>query len=104
FLVFATQNPVEQEGTYALPEAQLDRFLFKINVPYPSLEEEIHILENEHNRKDKFILDDIKPILNANQIAEYQHTIKQIVIESNLLKYIAAIVDNTRTNSNLYLG
>ncbi|NGX84931.1 MULTISPECIES: AAA family ATPase [Aequorivita] len=104
FLVFATQNPVEQEGTYALPEAQLDRFLFKINVPYPSLEEEVQILENEHSRKDKLVLDNISPILNAQEIAEYQDTIKQIIIESNLLKYIAAIVDNTRSNSNLYLG
>ncbi|SRX75819.1 AAA family ATPase [Aequorivita antarctica] len=104
FLVFATQNPVEQEGTYALPEAQLDRFLFKINVPYPSLEEEIHILENEHNRKDAFVLDSVVQVLDAKQIAEYQHTIKQIIIESNLLKYIAAIVDNTRTNANLFLG
>src|SRR5690554_3951505 len=80
FLVFATQNPVEQEGTYALPEAQLDRFLFKINVPYPSLEEEIHILENEHSRKDKLVLDNISPILNAQEIAEYQDTIKKIII------------------------
>ena len=104
FLVFATQNPVEQEGTYALPEAQLDRFLFKINVPYPSLEEEVQILENEHSRKDKLVLDNISSILNAQEIAEYQDTIKQIIIESNLLKYIAAIVDNTRSNSNLYLG
>jgi len=104
FLVFATQNPVEQEGTYALPEAQLDRFLFKINVPYPTLEEEIHILENEHHRKDAFVLDSVIQVLNAKQIAEYQHTIKQIIIESNLLKYIAAIVDNTRTNANLFLG
>lgn len=104
FLVFATQNPVEQEGTYALPEAQLDRFLFKINVPYPSLEEEVQILENEHSRKDKLVLDNISPVLNAQEIAEYQDTIKQIIIESNLLKYIAAIVDNTRSNSNLYLG
>ncbi len=104
FLVFATQNPIEQEGTYALPEAQLDRFLFKINVPYPSLEEEIHILENEHHRKDTLVLDTIKPVLTAAQAAEYQHTIKQIIIEKNLLKYIAAIVDNTRTNANLYLG
>ncbi len=104
FLVFATQNPVEQEGTYALPEAQLDRFLFKINVPYPSLEEEIHILENAHNRKDAFVLDSVVRVLNAEQITEYQHTIKQIIIESNLLKYIAAIVDNTRSNANLFLG
>ncbi|MRT16072.1 MoxR family ATPase [Vitellibacter sp. q18] len=104
FLVFATQNPVEQEGTYALPEAQLDRFLFKINVPYPTLEEEIHILENEHHRKDAFVLDNVTQVLNAKQIAEYQQTIKKIIIESNLLKYIAAIVDNTRTNANLFLG
>jgi MoxR-like ATPase len=104
FLVFATQNPVEQEGTYALPEAQLDRFLFKINVPYPNLEEEIHILENEHKRKDAFILDSVIRVLDAKQIAEYQHTIKQIIIESNLLKYIAAITDNTRSNANLFLG
>ncbi|MBT0608398.1 AAA family ATPase [Aequorivita echinoideorum] len=104
FLVFATQNPVEQEGTYALPEAQLDRFLFKINVPYPSLEEEISILENAHNRKDALMLDNVKQVLDAKQIAEYQHTIKQIIIESNLMKYIAAIVDNTRSNANLFLG
>jgi len=104
FLVFATQNPVEQEGTYALPEAQLDRFLFKINVPYPSLEEEITILENEHARENKFALDLIEPVLTAAQIAEYQKTIKKIIIEPNLLKYIAAITDNTRNNANLFLG
>jgi MoxR-like ATPase len=68
------------------------------------LEEEIHILENEHHRKDAFVLDSVTQVLNAKQIAEYQHTIKQIIIESNLLKYIAAIVDNTRTNANLFLG
>jgi MoxR-like ATPase len=104
FLVFATQNPVEQEGTYALPEAQLDRFLFKINVPYPKLEEEIQILENEHHRADKNVLELIDAVLSAAQIAEYQHTIKKILIEPNLMKYIAAIIDNTRNNSNLYLG
>ena len=104
FLVFATQNPVEQEGTYALPEAQLDRFLFKINVPYPSLEEEVQILENAHHRKETTVLSNIDPILSAQQIAEYQQIIKQIIIEANLLRYIAAIVDNTRSNANLYLG
>ncbi len=104
FLVFATQNPIEQEGTYALPEAQLDRFLFKINVPYPSLEEEIQILENAHNRKENLVLSDVEQVLTAEQIAEYQQIIRHIIIEGNLLKYIAAIVDNTRTNANLYLG
>ncbi len=104
FLVFATQNPIEQEGTYALPEAQLDRFLFKINVPYPKLVEEIHILENAHKRKNQMALEEVKPVLDAQQIAEYQKTIKQIIIEAHLLRYIAAIVDNTRSNASLYLG
>ena len=104
FLVFATQNPVEQEGTYALPEAQLDRFLFKINVPYPSVEEELKILENEHQRESKNALDLVDPVLSAKQIAEYQEIIRKVIIENNLLKYIAAITDNTRANSNLFLG
>lgn len=104
FLVFATQNPIEQEGTYALPEAQLDRFLFKINVPYPNLDEEIRILENEHHRKDEAVLTQIEPVLSSEEIAEFQHIIKKIVIENNLLRYIATIIDNTRNNPNLYLG
>ncbi|WP_420601042.1 AAA family ATPase [Flagellimonas sp.] len=104
FLVFATQNPVEQEGTYRLPEAQLDRFLFKINVQYPSLEEEIQILESKHEQKNTEAEDLINAVLSAKQIAEYQKTIKEIIVEQNLLKYIAAIVDNTRSNANLYLG
>ncbi len=103
-LVFATQNPIEQEGTYALPEAQLDRFLFKINVPYPNVEEEIIILEKEHKRESKGMFDTIKPLLNANQIKEYQDIIKKIIIEDHLLKYIASIIENTRVNANLYLG
>ncbi|WP_350291419.1 MoxR family ATPase [uncultured Croceitalea sp.] len=104
FLVFATQNPVEQEGTYRLPEAQLDRFLFKINVNYPSLEEEVQILESKHAQKNTNVEALINSVLTAKQIAEYQDVIKQIIVEDNLLKYIAAIVNNTRTNANLYLG
>ncbi len=104
FLVFATQNPVEQEGTYRLPEAQLDRFLFKINVNYPSLDEEVEILESKHEQKNRNVEGLIDSVLSAKQIAEYQDVIKQIIVEDNLLKYIATIVDNTRTNANLYLG
>lgn len=104
FLVFATQNPVEQEGTYRLPEAQLDRFLFKINVHYPTLEEEIQILENKHQQKNTNVEALIDSVLSAEQIAAYQLVIKDIIVEDNLLKYIAAIVNNTRTNANLYLG
>ncbi|HDZ03593.1 hypothetical protein LCGC14_0127750 [marine sediment metagenome] len=104
FLVFATQNPIEQEGTYRLPEAQLDRFLFKINVHYPTLEEEIQILENKHQQKNTNVEALIDSVLSAEQIASYQQVIKDIIVEDNLLKYIAAIVNNTRTNANLYLG
>ncbi|WP_339629225.1 MoxR family ATPase [uncultured Maribacter sp.] len=104
FLVFATQNPIEQEGTYRLPEAQLDRFLFKINVHYPTLEEEIQILENKHQQKTTNIEALIDSVLSTEQIAAYQNVIKDIIVEDNLLKYIAAIVNNTRTNANLYLG
>ncbi len=104
FLVFATQNPVEQEGTYRLPEAQLDRFLFKINVNYPSLEEEVAILESKHQQKSVDVEGLISAVLSAKQIADYQKTIKEIIVEDNLLRYIATIVDSTRTNANLYLG
>ncbi len=104
FLVFATQNPIEQEGTYRLPEAQLDRFLFKIKVNYPSLEEEIRILESKHQQKNKDVESMISSVLSAKEIAEYQNTIQEVIIEDNLLKYIASIVDNTRTNAFLYLG
>lgn len=104
FLVFATQNPIEQEGTYRLPEAQLDRFLFKIKVNYPSLEEEIAILESKHRQKNKNLESLITSVLSADQIASYQEVIKEIIIEDNLMKYIAGIVHNTRNNANLYLG
>ena len=104
FLVFATQNPIEQEGTYALPEAQLDRFLFKITVDYPSAEQEVNILINHHKKTEQAAMQDIRPVLQAAQVAEYQSLIHQIVIEDNLLRYIADIVTHTRTNPNLFLG
>lgn len=104
FLVFATQNPIEQEGTYQLPEAQLDRFLFKIKVSYPSLEEEIAILESKHRQKNKNLESLIAPVLTGEQIASYQEVIMGIIIEDNLMKYIAGIVHSTRNNANLYLG
>jgi MoxR-like ATPase len=104
FLVIATQNPIEQEGTYRLPEAQLDRFLFKITIDYPKLDEEISIIQREHLLQDKAKLQDIKTILSASQIKNYQTLVKQIVVEQNLLEYIAKIVINTRENAFLYLG
>ena len=104
FLVIATQNPIEQEGTYRLPEAQLDRFLFKITIDYPKLEEEIIIIQREHFLQDKAKLQNIKTILSSAQITEYQMLVKQIKVEQNLLEYIAKIVINTRENAFLYLG
>jgi MoxR-like ATPase len=104
FLVIATQNPIEQEGTYRLPEAQLDRFLFKIVIDYPKLNEEIIILQREHLLQNHGKLENIKKIINAEIIEKFQTVVKQIVVEQNLLEYIAKIVVNTRENAFLYLG
>lgn len=104
FIVLATQNPIEQEGTYRLPEAQLDRFLFKINVDYPILEEEINIIQREHSLQNHGKLDNIKSILSGDEIKQYQDLVKQIIVEPNLLEYIAKLVVNTRENAFLYLG
>ncbi|WP_396603303.1 AAA family ATPase [Algibacter sp. R77976] len=104
FMVLATQNPVEQEGTYRLPEAQLDRFLFKIDVDYPNLEEEIEILSREHVLQDKSKTDEVKSFLTAKQIAEYQNLVAQVLVEEHLLKYIAQLIIATRSNQFLYLG
>ena len=104
FMVLATQNPVEQEGTYRLPEAQLDRFLFKIDVGYPNLKEEVEILSREHELKDKLKTDEIESFLTAKQITEYQNLVSQVLVEAHLLKYIAQLIVATRSNQFLYLG
>jgi MoxR-like ATPase len=104
FIVLATQNPLEQEGTYRLPEAQLDRFLFKIDVQYPSLAEEISILTNQHVQTQAALLDNVQKILSPQQIAEYRLIIHSIIIEPKLVEFIAKIVNQTRNNSSLYLG
>lgn len=104
FLVIATQNPIEQEGTYRLPEAQLDRFLFKINIDYPKLEEEINILQKEHALLSENKLSNIKTLLTAADIQQFQVLVKQVIVEPNLLEYIAKLVVNTRENGFLYLG
>ncbi|MBW2938256.1 MoxR family ATPase [Aureisphaera sp. CAU 1614] len=104
FMVLATQNPVEQEGTYRLPEAQLDRFLFKITVDYPNLDDEIEILKREHDLKDTSKTDTVASFLTSEQIAKYQHLVSQVFIEAHLLRYIAQIIVATRNNQYLYLG
>lgn len=104
FIVIATQNPIEQEGTYRLPEAQLDRFLFKINIDYPNLNEEIAILQKENELQNKDKLATIAQVLSQSEIIHYQSLIKQVLIEPQLMEYIAKIVLNTRENPFLYLG
>ncbi|EAQ41482.1 MoxR family ATPase [Polaribacter sp. MED152] len=104
FVVLATQNPIEQEGTYRLPEAQLDRFLFKVIVEYPNAEEELEILMKEQALENSTKTSQIETIIEGSKIVEYRALVNQIKIEENLLKYIANVVVNTRSNSFLYLG
>ncbi len=104
FLVLATQNPIDQEGTYRLPEAQLDRFLFKIEVKYPNLEEETQILTRAHERKSHMAIEEVSPVLTVEQIVLYRQRVKEIHIDNALVRYIAQIVNNTRNNLSLYLG
>lgn len=104
FMVLATQNPVEQEGTYRLPEAQLDRFLFKIVVPYPSEAEELAILTQFHNMGNTSVQDIVKPVLNAEQINALRRQIKTILIEEKLLQFIAKLIHQTRNHKSIYLG
>ncbi len=104
FMVLATQNPVEQEGTYALPEAQLDRFLFKIKVDYPTFEEEVTILKTHHDRKMAKPMEVVTPVLTPEQLLDFKSKTQEVIIEDKILSYIAEIVTKTRTHPHLYLG
>jgi MoxR-like ATPase len=104
FFVMATQNPIEQEGTYKLPEAQLDRFLFKVILDYPSLEEEQKILRRFRDDFSGVLRESVKSLLSPADIADCQRIIEQVYIREELLDYIAAIVHNTRNNADLFLG
>jgi len=104
FTVMATQNPVEHEGTYRLPEAQLDRFIFKIEIKYPSLDEEIAILTQQHQQKTAEQLKDIAPVLSSQQIVALRQTVTGLHVEEKLLVYIAKIIHESRNNKSLYLG
>lgn len=104
FVVFATQNPIEHEGTYRLPEAQLDRFLFKINVDYPELEQELEILKEHHAQKAVNKEDQVQAVVSAAEILGFQKLIKSIFVHEELLTYIAQVIIKTRTNPSLTLG
>ena len=104
FMVLATQNPIEHEGTYRLPEAQLDRFLFKILVPYPSEAEEITILSQFHQMGNAPIFEMVKPVLNGPQVISLRQQIKTLIIEDKLLQFIAKFIHQTRNHKSIYLG
>jgi MoxR-like ATPase len=104
FMVMATQNPIEQEGTYRLPEAQLDRFLFKIEVGYPTKEEETQILKTLHKGNRSTEIENIESVLTIDQILAARKIIREIHVEDKLLDFVASIVHETRNNKSIYLG
>ncbi len=105
FMVVATQNPIEQEGTYRLPEAQLDRFLFKIEVKYPALQEEIAILQAANTQGGQHqMLAQARPVVSAATVIRLQQKVREVIMEEKLLQFIAALVHETRMNQSIYLG
>lgn len=104
FVVFATQNPIEHEGTYRLPEAQLDRFLFKIDIDYPEYEHELQILEEHHLQKERKKEDVVNPVVTKEEINAFRQLVRQVFVHADVLKYITQVVVQTRSNPNLSLG
>jgi len=104
FIVVATQNPIEQEGTYHLPEAQLDRFLFKINVTYPTMEQEFRVLMNHHHSNLENMVNLVHPVITPQQMAALKIQVRGIHVEEKLISFITSIVGNTRNHKSIYLG
>jgi MoxR-like ATPase len=104
FIVIATQNPIEQEGTYRLPEAQIDRFLFKINVIYPTFEEESQILKLKHQQIDHLNLSKILAVISSEELNQLREIVHSVIITNELIDYIIKIVQNTRQNKAIFLG
>lgn len=104
FMVLATQNPIEQEGTYRLPEAQLDRFIFKIRVDYPQMEEEykiLHLVNQDFGFKK---LEFIEPVITRDEVIAIRQNLNKILTKDSLVEYIAQLVGKTREHPSLYLG
>jgi MoxR-like ATPase len=104
FLVIATQNPIEQEGTYRLPEAQLDRFLFRLKLSYPTLDQEIEILKKFRNDFSAKIVENVQPVISKQELKDCRELIEKIHIKDEILGYIARLIDSTRNNGDLFLG
>lgn len=104
FMVMATQNPIEQEGTYKLPEAQQDRFLFRIKIHYPSLEEEIEIIRRFEGDFGQSEIGNVKAVMHKSDIEACKKIIQKVYIKHELIEYIARIIDHTRNTRDLFLG
>ena len=104
YTILATQNPVEQEGTYKLPEAQTDRFMMKITMGYPTLDEEVTILERHHQKASLTTLDDVKPVITKDELLQMRQMLSGVFADPALLRYIAAIVHHTRQSKAVFLG
>jgi len=106
FLVIATQNPIEHEGTYPLPEAQVDRFMFKLLVDYPPVPDEVDILRHYTSGKDPRQLSDfgLEPVLQASQVIDIQQAVKGVIVEEKILQYIVSIVSASRTWGSVTVG
>lgn len=97
FFVLATQNPIEQEGTYPLPEAQLDRFMFNINLGYPTFEQELDVIRN--TTSDRHV--EVSPVLNEREIVEYQQLVRRVPVTDHVLEYAVKLVSSTRPGTTL---
>lgn len=104
YTIIATQNPVEQEGTYRLPEAQLDRFLMKITMGYPSAEDELEVLKRHERHADLVQLSDVNPVLSKDEVLQLRSYLNHVLIDESLLRYITQIVQQTRSSRAVYLG
>ena len=104
YTIIATQNPVEQEGTYRLPEAQLDRFLMKITMGYPSVDEEVEILKRHNGNASFARLDDVQPVMTKDELRELRGMMDNVVVDASLLRYIAQIVTQSRESKAVYMG
>lgn len=101
FFVMATQNPIEYEGTYPLPEAQLDRFLLKMEMGYPTADEEMEVLSRVQSSSP---IEELQPVITLDELRKLQKEVKTIVVDDTLKRYIVDIANETRTNEDVYLG
>ena len=104
YTILATQNPVEQEGTYKLPEAQTDRFMMKLTIGYPTIDEEVTILERHHQNQRLTALEKVQPVITKEELVALREKLGEVFVDEALLRYIASIVMQTRQSRSVFLG